>query len=159
MSNVDGRHDAAVHLQDQQCSAQTDGLGGQRDDEGLELCFFNDVAIEAADTNADEQADGAPQQNAAQRVVHLGNGDAVGDADDATHRQIETAGQQDEGLADGDQNKRKCRIAFVSKVAGTERVAVQTAHNHDDQDQHDIWNQSNPVICQLFAQRTFCFHE
>ena len=66
--------------------------------------------------------------------MHLGNGDAVGDADDATHRQIEAAGQQDEGLADGDQNERKCRIAFVSKVAGTERVAVQTAHNHDDQD-------------------------
>ena len=114
--------------------------------------FFDDVAVEASDADANQQAEGRPQGNAARCVVHLRNGNAVRDTDDTADRQVKTACQKDKCLADRDQNERKSRIAFVGKITGAERIAVQTAHDRNDQDQHDIRDQRDPVICQLFAQ-------
>ena len=125
--------------------------GRQRDDEGRDLVPGDQPALTRADRRAQRPANqdreiaevAVERRDDAEAVLHQARHDQRGERDDRTDRQVDAAGDHDDGLADGDEADRDRDVLGEEDQVGG--LAEGGRDGREDDDQQRQPDQPRPV--------------
>ncbi len=140
---VAGDH-ASRLVHDEQRQALDDEHRRQRDDDRLEADESDEEAVERPGEHADANAEQGPGDDARCGVLHIGGQNNVDEPDDGSGRQVESAGENDDGLADRGERERRAAARHEAHFEIAHRAGADGVVD-DEQDDKDRYRDEQPA--------------
>ena len=126
---------------DHETAATQQEQPGERDDERLNLAKVDDEPLQSAEENAEAQHQAARQERMPSDHVEIGHRHAD-EADHRSDRQIDAAGENDEGRADRSRDDEGVVGQDVAENQGRKKILVQKPSDQEQrQEDSDRRNQ------------------